>query len=337
MGLQEYLKSLTDIIAAMENSQQNNHPKVQFIEVEEDRAGQRIDNFLLSILKRVPRTHIYRILRKGEVRVNKGRIKPDYKIKAGDVVRVPPVRIASAKEIPAASKQLLTLLEASVLYEDKALLIVNKPSGIAVHGGSGISLGLIEALRQMRPQEKFLELVHRLDRETSGCIMIAKKRSMLRYLHDLLRDGHQIQKFYHALVAGKWPERRTQVNAPLRKNELEGGERIVRVDQTGKESLTHFKVLKHYKDCSLVEAKPFTGRTHQIRVHAQHVGHGLIGDDKYGNDDLSKLMKAKGVNRLFLHAAALEFRLPETHKLLRVEAPLDKRLQDALQQIAKAR
>ncbi|MBU3070485.1 23S rRNA pseudouridine(955/2504/2580) synthase RluC [Aestuariicella sp. G3-2] len=310
-------------------------PKVQFVEIDDDRAGQRIDNFLLGQLKGVPKNLIYRILRKGEVRVNKGRIKAEYKLKAGDMVRIPPVRLPDTKELPNASDQLKDLLADSILFENKGLIILNKPSGLAVHGGSGINLGLIEVLRQMRPDERHLELVHRLDRDTSGCIMIAKKRSMLRYLHQQLRDGH-IQKYYHALVEGRWPNRCREVSAPLKKNELSSGERIVRVDPEGKQSLTHFKVLRRYVGSTLVEAKPITGRTHQIRVHAQYQGHGLVGDPKYGNDDFNKVMKGKGFNRLFLHAAALSLLLPDETKKIRVEAPLDERLAKPLAQLEPA-
>lgn len=310
-------------------------PKVQFVEIDDDRAGQRIDNFLLGQLKGVPKSLIYRILRKGEVRVNKGRIKAEYKLKAGDMVRIPPIRLPDSKELPNASDQLKDLLADSILFENKGLIILNKPSGLAVHGGSGINLGLIEVLRQMRPDERHLELVHRLDRDTSGCIMIAKKRSMLRYLHQQLRDGH-VQKYYHALVEGRWPNRCREVSAPLKKNELSSGERIVKVDPEGKQSLTHFKVLRRYVGSTLVEAKPITGRTHQIRVHAQYQGHGLVGDPKYGNDDFNKVMKAKGFNRLFLHAAALSLLLPDETKKIRVEAPLDERLARPLAQLEPA-
>ena len=310
-------------------------PVVQFVEIDDERAGQRIDNFLLGQLKGVPRTLIYRVLRKGEVRVNKGRVKAEYKLQAGDVVRIPPVRMPDAKEQPNASEQLKELLAGSILFENAGLIILNKPAGLAVHGGSGINLGLIEVLRQMRPQDRHLELVHRLDRDTSGCIMIAKKRSMLRYLHQQLRDGH-IQKYYHALVEGRWPSRCKEVRAPLKKNELSSGERIVRVDSEGKESLTQFKVLRRYVGTTLVEAKPVTGRTHQIRVHAQYQGHGLVGDPKYGNDNFNKEMKAKGFHRLFLHAAALSLLLPDEDKKILVEAPLDERLAKPLANLTPA-
>lgn len=308
------------------------NPKVTFVDVDADREGQRLDNFLLARLKGVPKSLVYRIVRKGEVRVNKGRARVDYRLKAGDVVRIPPVRIAQGSAPAPASQQLMRLLEGSILFENAGLMIVNKPSGLAVHGGSGINLGLIEVLRQMRPDERSLELVHRLDRDTSGCIMVAKKRSMLRYLHAQLRDGG-VQKIYHALVAGRWPSHCREVNAPLKKNELSSGERMVRVDREGRPSLTEFRVLRRFAACTLVEARPITGRTHQIRVHAQFQGHPLIGDSKYGDDEASKRLRGKGVRRLFLHAAALTLTLPDEGGPLTVSAPLEEALELALEQI----
>ena len=225
----------------MSNPEQVVANKVHMLEINEDSAGQRIDNFLTNKLKGVPRSRIYRIIRKGEVRVNKGRIKADYKLKAGDVVRVPPVRVAEHNELPRAGEGLKKTIEQAVLYEDDSLLIINKPSGLAVHGGSGIKLGLIETLRQLRPEAKFLELVHRLDRDTSGCVMVAKKRSMLRYLHDLLRTNG-VQKYYQALVIGNWAARKTKIDAPLQKNTLKSGERMVTTDAAGKAALTRYEV-----------------------------------------------------------------------------------------------
>ena len=296
--------------------------KVQLLEINEDSAGQRIDNFLTCRLKGVPRTRIYRIIRKGEVRVNKGRIKPDYKLKNGDVVRVPPVRVAAPNELPQAGSGLKQSIEQAILYEDDSLLVINKPSGLAVHGGSGIKLGLIETLRQSRPDARFLELVHRLDRDTSGCVMVAKKRSMLRYLHDLLRTN-KVTKHYQALVVGKWPTRKTKVDAPLQKNNLKSGERMVVVDAEGKPALTRFEVRQRYAGYTLVQAYPVSGRTHQIRVHCQFAGHSIAGDSKYTAEDDNKKLKTMGLRRLFLHAESLEFALPDTDKTLRIEAPLD--------------
>lgn len=308
--------------------------QVQFFEVDEELAGQRLDNFLLARVKGVPKSKIYNIIRKGEVRVNKGRIKPDYKLVAGDQVRVPPIRLdAVVKDVPAKpSNQLVKQLENSILYEDDGLLVVNKPAGLAVHGGSGVSLGLIETLRQMRPEARYLELVHRLDRDTSGCIMIAKKRSYLRHLQAALREkaSGQIVKIYQALVLGAWSKKDSRVDAPLLKVEVADDERVVKVHKDGKPSLTEFKILKCFKGFTLVEAKPITGRTHQIRVHAQYRGHPLAGDEKYGRDDVNEQLKVVGIKRLFLHASKLGFVLPNQSEMTFVEAPLATDLQQAL-------
>lgn len=283
---------------------------VQVITVGDEAAGQRIDNYLLKLLKGVPKSRIYRLLRKGEVRVNKGRIKPEYKLVDGDTVRVPPIRVAErgAPEDVFVSDGLSRQLQAAVLFEDERLLIINKPSGLAVHGGSGVSVGLIEALRRLRPDERFLELVHRLDRDTSGCVMLAKKRTTLKTLHGLLR-GNGIDKRYLALVEGRWSSRKEQVKLPLAKNVLQSGERMVRVNPEGKYSLTRFAVVQRLPGATLVEAKPVTGRTHQIRVHCQAAGHPIIGDDKYGRDEVNEQFRAQGVQRLFLHAHSLSFEL----------------------------
>lgn len=307
---------------------------VQFLEITEDSAAQRIDNFLCARLKGVPRTRIYRIIRKGEVRVNKGRIKADYKLKPGDVVRVPPIRVAEPNELPQAGKGLKQAVEESVLYEDDSLLIINKPSGLAVHGGSGIKLGLIETLRQLRPDAKFLELVHRLDRDTSGCVMVAKKRSMLRYLHDLLRTN-KVTKHYQALVIGNWSNRKTKVDVPLQKNTLQSGERMVVASADGKPSLTRYEVRQRFAGYTLVQAYPVSGRTHQIRVHCQFAGHSIAGDEKYTDEDENKRLKMMGLKRLFLHAESLAFPLPESDKVLRVEAPLDDALQSFLTKLSQ--
>lgn len=309
-------------------------PSVRFIEVEEDQAGQRIDNFLRTALKGVPKSMIYRILRKGEVRVNKKRIKPDGRIQAGDIIRIPPIRVSEKGEAPLVGQGLIEALEGAILYESDALIVMNKPSGLAVHGGSGVSLGLIEAIRQMRPDARFLELVHRLDRDTSGCIMIAKKRSMLRHLHEALRQN-RVNKVYHALVQGRWETRDNRVDAPLRKNELKSGERIVKVQEDGKPSITLFKVLRRFgQTATLVEAKPVTGRTHQIRVHSQFMGHSIIGDDKYCSDDVNREMREVGIRRLFLHSARLNVDLPDGERL-EVTAPLDENLVQAMERLVK--
>ena len=291
---------------------------VQLVTVDENHDGQRIDNFLLSQLKGVPRTLIYRILRKGEVRVNKGRAKPEQKLNLGDVVRIPPLHLPEADAPPKAGNNLLADLEARILYEDKQLLVINKPAGLAVHGGSGIRLGLIEALRQMRPQEKMLELVHRLDRDTSGCILIAKKRSTLTALHDDLREG-RVDKRYLALVHGRWPARIKDVKVPLLKNELAS---MVRVSDNGKPSHTGFTIKQLFDGYTLLEAKPYAGRTHQIRVHAKHAGHSLVGDDKYTEREKNDASAKRGFKRLCLHAACLTFTLPASGEKMRCEAPL---------------
>ena len=309
-----------------ENTESSSFAQVMMISIDEEQAGQRLDNFLIARLKGVPKSKIYNVIRKGEVRVNKGRIKPEYKLVAGDSVRVPPIRTAEAGTEAKASHQMMSLLARSILFEDDGLLVVNKPPGLAVHGGSGITLGLIETLRQMRPEARHLELVHRLDRDTSGCIMVAKKRSYLRHLQAALREKSAgaggITKVYQALVIGAWPKRVHQVNAPLLKTEVAGGERVVRVHPEGKPSLTEFKLLQGFAGFSLIEARPITGRTHQIRVHAQYAGCALVGDEKYGNDEINEAMRAQGIKRLFLHASALSFYLPESEELTRVDAPL---------------
>ncbi|OHC13046.1 MAG: 23S rRNA pseudouridine(955/2504/2580) synthase [Pseudomonadales bacterium GWC1_66_9] len=306
---------------------------VQLLEIGPEAAGQRIDNFLRTQLKGVPKTLIYRILRKGEVRVNKGRIKPEYKLQAGDLVRVPPLRLAERDEPAPLAQGLLERLEAAIVHEDKALILLNKPAGIAVHGGSGLSYGVIEALRQLRPEARDLELVHRLDRDTSGLLMIAKKRSMLRHLHEALR-GDGVDKRYLALVRGCWPSARKQVSAPLQKNTLRSGERMVEVDEEGREALTLFRVLRRFGDfATLVEAKPVTGRTHQIRVHARHAGHPIAGDAKYGDEEFTREIRALGGKRLFLHAYSLVVPLLEGGEL-RLEAPVDEMWAQTLERLS---
>lgn len=304
-------------------------PKVQLVDIGADQAGQRIDNFLLTRLKGVPKSAIYRMIRKGEVRVNKGRIKPEYKLAEGDSVRVPPARTAQKDEAPAfIGDQLKNSLEKAILHEDGGLIVLNKPSGLAVHGGSGVSLGVIEALRVMRPQQKFLELVHRLDRDTSGVLLVAKKRSVLKQLHDDLREGH-VHKTYLALLFGRWNGRQHKVEAPLKKFDLASGERVVRVSQEGKSSLTHFTQIRLFDQATLVEANPVTGRTHQIRVHAQFAGHPIAGDDKYISREQNAFFLEKGLKRLFLHAFRIEFNNSEGERV-QFEAPLPSELQSVL-------
>lgn len=329
------------MIRAMNNSSEkpseHNVDAVNLITIDGDQAGQRLDNFLIARLKGVPRSKVYNVIRKGEVRVNKGRIKPEYKIKAGDVIRIPPIRTAEAGTVAKASFQMMALLDKSILYEDDGLLVISKPPGLAVHGGSGVTLGLIETLRQMRPSSHHLELVHRLDRDTSGCIMIAKKRSYLRHLQAALREKSAgaggVHKVYQALVNGDWSKRRHEVNAPLMKFEIAGGERVVKVHPDGKPSLTQFSILQRFEGFTLMEARPITGRTHQIRVHAQFAGHSLAGDEKYGDDGINEALRGLGLKRLFLHASSLSFYLPDSDQLTTVNAPLPADLYEPLSKL----
>lgn len=304
---------------------------VKFVEIMADQAGQRIDNFLLANLKGVPKSRIYRILRKGEVRVNGSRVKPEYKLCGGDKVRIPPVRVAERAVPVGPSPKLQRLLESSVIYEDSSLLVVNKPSGLAVHGGSGVNLGLIEALRATRPSHSFLELVHRLDRETSGCLIIAKKRSSLRFLQDEMRARHVV-KVYQALVVGRWPRGMKRIDMPLLKTEVKSGERVVRIHPEGKRSVTRFAVLQRFDQATLMEATLETGRTHQIRVHSQHAGCPLAGDEKYGDDECNRQMRTLGLKRMFLHALKLQFKSPEG-TVIKVEAPLPEELKQVLEKL----
>ncbi len=308
-------------------------PVVREVRIGEHQAGQRIDNFLMTQLKGVPKTHIYRILRKGEVRVNKGRIKPDYRLQQGDLVRVPPVRTSEAPPPAQPGSRVLELIAGSIMFEDDALLILNKPTGIAVHGGSGLSYGIIEALRALRPEAPFLELGHRLDRDTSGCLVVAKKRSALRAFQALLR-ANGMEKQYLALTKGRWGGGTRRVSAPLRKNVLSSGERVVRVDPEGKPALSIFEPMTLYHEASLMRVTLITGRTHQVRVHAAHAGHPLAGDDKYGDEDFNRRMAALGLKRLFLHASALQFTLPmERPRDISVSAPLPPELTAVLDKL----
>lgn len=303
------------------------------VQVDEGGDGQRIDNFLLKVLKGVPRTRIYRLLRTGEVRVNKGRAKPSQRLNIGDQVRIPPIRTASTDaQVPAAPRQVTERLAEQVIYEDSGLLVLNKPSGMAVHGGSGLAFGVIEALRAARPTERQLELAHRLDRDTSGCLMIAKRRSALRRLQELQR-AQGIEKRYLALVGHAGSQRRYRVDLPLRKNVLRSGEREVRVAEDGKPSSTLFEVQRRAPWCQLVEARLQTGRTHQIRVHSLAAGHPLLGDPKYGDPALNRAAEDCGLHRLFLHAAVLRLPWPEAGERLEIRAPLPAELDAVLKRI----
>jgi 23S rRNA pseudouridine955/2504/2580 synthase len=299
------------------------------LRVDAELAGQRIDNFLMARIKGVPRSHLYRVMRKGEVRVNKGRVKPDYRLQAGDLVRIPPMRQAETAEPGRPPEAVVRGLADAVLYEDDRLLVIDKPAGLAVHGGSGLSFGLIEALRQERPGTQ-LELVHRLDRDTSGCLILSKRRSTLRDLHGALRDN-AMDKRYLALLAGGLPRAETLVDAPLLKNTLRSGERVVRVDAAeGKPARTVFRRLRQLGGATLVEVRLLSGRTHQIRVHAAHLGAPVAGDDKYGDAEANRRFRALGLKRLFLHASTLTFRAEYMPEPLRVEAPLPAALGDVI-------
>jgi 23S rRNA pseudouridine955/2504/2580 synthase len=307
--------------------------------VDAESDGQRIDNFLLRHLKGVPRSHLYRVMRRGEVRVNKGRVQAGRRLHAGDLVRIPPLRAARPTTAPKVPDSRRDPLAESVLFEDERFLVIDKPAGLAVHGGSGLSYGLIEALRALRPGRE-LELVHRLDRDTSGCILISKRRSALRELHELIREGH-MDKRYLALVVGDLARSTVTVDAPLKRNVLRGGERLVQVDRSeGKPARTLFRRLRHFAcdwgGVTLVEAELITGRTHQIRAHAAHLGSPLAGDPKYGDEGANRQLKGLGLTRLFLHASALTFRTQDMARPLRVEAPLPDDLERILSALETA-
>jgi 23S rRNA pseudouridine955/2504/2580 synthase len=289
-------------------------PRVQWLEIGEEHASQRIDNFLLRELKGVPKSHVYRVLRSGQVRVNSGRIGPDYRLKVGDRVRVPPVRVSQGVKTAKPA-------EFPIVHEDDALLVVDKPAGVAVHGGSGVSFGVIESLRAARPQAKLLELAHRLDRDTSGLLVIAKKRTALVELHRMLRDG-EVDKTYVAIVKGAPAERSFDIDEPLHKYVSGSGERRVSVKEGGQRALTKVKVTKTGKALSQLEVRLLTGRTHQIRVHLAHAGHPVVGDDKYGDFELNRALAKRGARRLMLHAARLAFSHPVTKERVKLQAPV---------------
>ncbi|WP_261815640.1 23S rRNA pseudouridine(955/2504/2580) synthase RluC [Vibrio gallicus] len=303
--------------------------QVQFVEIDDDMAGQRIDNFLRNQLKALPKSMVYRIVRKGEVRVNKKRVKAEYKLQAGDTVRIPPVTLPKQEENAAVSTKLnkVAELESCIVFEDEHILVLNKPSGTAVHGGSGLKFGAIEALRALRPQARFLELVHRIDRDTSGLLLVAKKRSALRHLQAQFREK-TVQKYYFALVMGEWKPSMRKVTAPLLKNEVNS---IVRVNPNGKPSETRFKIIEKLKQATLIQASPVTGRTHQIRVHVQYTGHPIAWDDRYGDRRFDAYTAKVGLNRLFLHAAHIKFVHPGSGETMELKAPMEKRLLKAIE------
>jgi 23S rRNA pseudouridine955/2504/2580 synthase len=310
--------------------------KVAYVIAESGDAGQRIDNYLTRVLKDVPRSLIYRILRTGEVRVNGGRVKPEHRLVEGDRIRVPPVVTKPRAPVTAPSKSLRGFIAKAVIYEDRDLFVINKPAGVAVHGGSGLSHGVIETLRAMHPELKELELVHRLDRDTSGCLLVAKRRAALRELHRSLRE-REMEKHYRALLVGKWPFGRKTIDLPLKTNLKQGGERVVRVHPDGQHAVSTFEPLRHFgKLATFMDVKIGTGRTHQIRVHAAHAGHPIAGDEKYGDKERDRLLKPYGLNRMFLHAHSLTFE--RAGEVFSVSAPLPEELQsvlDALEETTK--
>lgn len=302
---------------------------VQLIDVSEHADGQRLDNFLLSRLKGLPKSHLYRLIRKGEIRINKKRCKPDSRLAIGDVVRVAPLRLSAQEPAAMPGASLVQLLESSVLYEDDDLLAVNKPAGLAVHAGSGLRIGLIEALRAMAGEGQFRELVHRLDKDTSGCILVAKNGKVLKLLQADLKQK-VMEKSYQALVHGVWPQDLNEVNVSLQKHQPHAGERIVTVQTDGKASLTRFRLLQAFASASLVEAMPVTGRTHQIRVHCQYAGHPIIGDSKYTFDRRHDFASVRHLN---LHAARLSFRHPVSGQSMTVAAPLRDEMKSLIERL----
>lgn len=314
-----------------------NGPKsaVKLVRVDDERAGQRIDNFLATQLKGAPRSLIYRLLRTGQVRINGKRAKPESRLAGGDEVRIPPVRLDEPGEQRRPPAALLARLDAAIVFEDDRLLALNKPSGLASHGGSGISFGTIESLRALRPNQS-LELVHRLDRDTSGLLIVAKKRSALTQLQALMREdaGSGLTKRYLALLAGRLPDGVLTVDAPLHIGLRQGGERHVQVHPQGKPSISHFRVLERRGGHSYCEVRIETGRTHQIRAHARHIGHAVAGDDKYGDEAVNRRLREQtGLNRLFLHAASLEFALDDGAAPYLLNAPLAPELAQALDKL----
>lgn len=314
-------------------------PKVSYITVHEEYAGQRLDNFLLRELKGAPRSLIYRIVRRGEVRVNDGRAKAHARVQAGDRIRIPPLRLS--RKPPASTPKDPVGPGFDILYEDAHILVINKPAGVAVHGGSGVASGVIEQLRARRTQDRYLDLVHRLDRDTSGCLLLAKKRAALRALHEDLRqtaEGRKrIKKQYLALVQGHWQVENHVVAVPLKKNAQLSGERMVLPAQDGVYANSRFTTVRSFPGCTLVRIDLITGRTHQARVHAAAQGHPIIGDEKYGHNQINRLYRSMGLKRLFLHANKLAFIHPATAQKIEVSCPLPKDLQILLEKIGPGR
>lgn len=325
-----------DEVMRQGSSGETARPGVSYLDAGEGDAGQRIDNFLARHIRDVPRSLIYRILRTGEVRVNGRRAKPDYRLEEGDRVRVPPLQREQKAAPKQPSKSLRECIVAATIYEDRDLIVVNKPAGVAVHGGSGLSFGVIEALRAARPELKEFELVHRIDRETSGCLLIAKRRAVLRELHAQLRE-REMEKEYLALLVGRWPFGKKMIDLPLKTNMKQGGERVVRVHADGQAALSTFTPLQHFaKLATLVSVSIGTGRTHQIRVHSAHAGYPIAGDEKYGDRAKDAKLKEFGLNRMFLHAHRLTFERSGHREPFSITAPLPDELQAVLDRLAQA-
>ncbi len=307
--------------------------QVSLLTVDEEHSERRLDNFLIGHFGNLPKTRIYQMIRKGEVRVNKGRIRQNYRLQTGDLIRIPPVYI-NPRETPARPPESLSeLIRNSIIYEDEYLLAINKPSNIAVHSGSGVPYGVIEILRAQRPEAHFLELVHRLDRATSGCLLIAKDHKTLRGMHDILKSG-DVKKMYLALLKGHLIHALEKVDLPLIKTGTTSGDRKVRVDKAGKQALTHFYLLERFNVASFTRVELMTGRTHQIRVHAASIDHPLAGDDKYGDWEFNRTMKKTGLKRLFLHAERLSFEMPGTGRQINLAAELPDNLKQCLDKLA---
>ena len=313
---------------------QNKKTEVSYVIADSEQHQRRIDNFLGSILKGLPKTRIYQMLRRGEIRVNGGRVKQGYRLQTGDRIRIPPVRLGADRPPATPPEHLLKLVQDRQIYQDRDIIVLDKPAGLAVHGGTGRSFGVIELLRYLYPGETGLQLVHRLDQDTSGCLLIARNAHILRELHQALASG-TVTKTYHALLRGRLTRKFVEVDQPLRKNMLRSGERIVQVDGEGKSARTRFEVLQNYAAATLVQALLMTGRTHQIRVHANHIGHAVAGDPKYGDRDFNKSLRGAGLKRMFLHASGiilppLPGRAPTTFT-----APLPEDLQGLLTKLAQ--
>ncbi|MFQ5469395.1 MAG: RluA family pseudouridine synthase [Gammaproteobacteria bacterium] len=308
--------------------------KVQLVEINASFDGQRIDNYLMTRLKGVPKSHIYRLLRTGQVRINKGRIKPAYRLKSGDIIRIPPVNVAADTKPARPGDKLRERIRDSLIYEDDHLIVINKPSGIAVHSGSGIEYGAIEILRSLYGDQQQIDLVHRLDRETSGCLLITRNRKILPELHNLIRQG-DMEKRYLTLLKGKWQGGTREINFAMNKQRLVSGEAMVQIHEDGKPALSIFSPEDIFSYASLMDVTLVTGRTHQIRVHATHTGHPVAGDEKYGNRDFNRHMRSIGLKRLFLHAHQLEFNLPASGKEISITAPLDDELNGVVNKLEK--